>query len=100
MIDPAREIYWRKKLRRLRFNAEPLSVQVEKYRLSTKVLSAVIGGVSLMFLAIFTAFRRPDIALIFIAVVFGPIVALSWWDFKRLERNFVAYQKEQGPRSD
>jgi hypothetical protein len=90
-----REIYWRTKLRRLRFGSEPLAQQVAKYRRATIALSVVAGVVALMFLGIFTAFRRPDIALLMIAVVFCPILLISWRDLKKLERDYTAYEAEK-----
>jgi len=90
-----REVYWRTKLRRLRFESEPLADQVAKYRRVTIVLTAVAGGVALLFLLIFTAFRRPDVALILDAILFAPIILVAWADFWRLARNVRAYELER-----
>ena len=79
-----REVYWRTKLRRLRFGAEPLWEQVEKYRLVTIALTCVAGGMAALFLFLFTAFHRPDIAGIIIGLFFVPIIGLAWFDFNTL----------------
>ena len=91
----AREIYWRTKLRRLRFGAEPLRVQVERYRRVTIVLSVISGSVALGFLAIFSSFRRPDVALVLDAILFVPIVGLAWLDFGRLAKDVADYEAER-----
>ena len=90
-----RERYWRGKLRRLRFGAEPLAVQLEKYREVTVVLSCVCGGIALMFLAIFAAFRRPDIGAAVDLVLFGPIVGIAWGDYRALAGRVAAYEAER-----
>jgi hypothetical protein len=92
---PARERYWRWKLRRLRFNAEPLGDQVKKYRRATTVLTIVPAGIGLIFLGIFAAFRRPDVGLILSGVILVPIVAGAWLDYWRLARNVRAYERER-----
>jgi hypothetical protein len=90
-----RELYWRARLRRLRFGAEPLAVQVEKYRRVTIVLSAVSAGIALMFLMIFSAFRRPDIGLILVAILFVPMISLAWLDFRTLAGRVDEYERER-----
>src|ERR1700738_2537228 len=79
-----RELYWQSKLRRLRFGVEPLPVQVEKYRKVTIVLTAVSACMAMMFLALFSAFRRPEIGLIIDVAFFVPIIGLAWLDFATL----------------
>jgi hypothetical protein len=90
-----REKRWRKKLRRLRFGAEPLEVQVEKYRRTTIALTVVPSFIGLMVLAIFTAFRRPDIGLVAVLVIFMPMISLAWFDFWLLARRVEHYQREK-----
>lgn len=97
-----RELYWRGKLRRLRFGAEPLAVQLERYRKVTVVLSCVCGGMAAMFLAIFAAFRRPDVGAILDGLLFVPIVGLAWREYWTLARRLAAYESEKkvkAPRS-
>jgi hypothetical protein len=90
-----REVYWRARLHRLRFGAEPLGVQLEKYRKVTVVLSGVCGGIALIFLAIFSAFRRPDVGLVVDLVLFVPIVGLAWLEYRSLARGVAAYEAER-----
>jgi hypothetical protein len=89
------ELYWRGKLRRLRFGAEPLGVQLEKYRRVTVVLSCVCGGMALMFLAIFAAFHRPDVGAIVDLLLFVPIVGLAWREYGTLAGRLAAYEAEK-----
>src|SRR4051794_6266091 len=90
-----REVYWRGKLHRLRFGAEPLSVQVERYRRTTIALTVVASVVAAMFLMIFSAFRRPEIAVIIIGILLAPMVGLAWIDFRALRGRFEAYEAER-----
>jgi len=93
-----RDLYWRKKLRRLRFGVEPFAVQLEKYRLVTLALSAVSAVVAALFLMIFAAFRRPDIGLIVDGLLIAPIVAIAWGDYRVLAGRVAAYEAERdGP---
>jgi hypothetical protein len=95
-----RELYWRRKLRRIRFGVEPLAVQVEKYRKVTIVLSAVSAGIALMFLMIFSAFHRPDIGLILVTVLFAPMIGLAWFDFRTLAGRVAEYERERKKAKD
>ena len=92
--DRERRLRW--KLRRLRFNAEPLSEQVAKYRRATLVLTVVPMGIACIFLAIFTAFGRPDVGAILSVVILLPIIAAAWFDYWRLAGNVMAYERERG----
>jgi hypothetical protein len=93
-----RELYWRRKLRRLRFGVEPLAVQLEKYRKVTVALSYVCAGIALMFLMIFTAFGRPDVGAIVDLVLFVPIIGLAWVDYRTLAARVAAYEAEDQAR--
>jgi hypothetical protein len=61
----------------------------------TIVLSAVSAGIALMFLMIFSAFHRPDIGLILIAILFVPIISLAWLDFRTLAGRVEEYERER-----
>jgi hypothetical protein len=91
----ARERYWRRKLGRLRLGAEPVEVQLERYRRVTLVLTAIPAVLALMFLALFTAFRRPDIGAVLALVLFGPLVAIAWIDHALLVSRARAYLRER-----
>ncbi len=90
-----RELYWRRRLRRLRFGVEPLAVQVEKYRKVTVALSCVCAGIALMFLMIFAAFHRPDIGAIVDLILFAPVIGLAWIDYRTLAGRAAAYEAER-----
>jgi hypothetical protein len=49
-----------------------------------------------MFLTLFTVFGRPDIGLIFDAIVLLPIVIGAWLDYAVLERRASRYRLEFG----
>jgi len=75
-----REAWWRRKLGRLRLGVEPLEDQVARYRRVTWALTLVPLILAIMFLALFTAFGRPDIGLVLIAILLLPIVLVAWLD--------------------
>ena len=90
-----RQRYWARKLGRIRLGVEPVEEQLAKYRRVTLVLTAVALGVALIFLALFTAFGRPDVGLILSAVLLLPIVSLAWLDFSLLNFRVRAYLQEE-----
>lgn len=89
-----RQRYWARKLGRIRLGVEPVEEQLAKYRRVTIVLTAVPFGVALMFLALFTAFGRPDVGLILSAVLLLPVVTLAWLDFALLNYRVQTYLRE------
>jgi hypothetical protein len=92
---PERERYWRRKLGRLRLGAEPLEEQLARYRRVTWALTIVPLAIGLMFIALFAAFRRPDVGALLAAVLLLPVVALAWLNHMRLERRVAAYRRER-----
>ena len=91
-----RENQWRRKLGRLRLGVEPIEEQLARYRRVTWVLTAVPSVLGLMFLTLFTVFGRPDIGLIFDAIVLLPIVIGAWLDYALLARRARRYLAELG----
>jgi hypothetical protein len=91
----ARQRYWQRKLRRLRLGAEPLDVQLARYRRVTWMLTAVPLAIGLMFVALFTAFQRLDIGLIVAGVLLLPVVVLAWLEYGLLARRAALYTREQ-----
>ena len=89
-----RQRYWSKKLGRIRLGAEPVEVQLDKYRRVTIGLTVVPFCVGLMFVALFSAFGRPDVGLILASVLFVPVVAIAWIDFAVLNARVKAYLRE------
>jgi hypothetical protein len=89
-----REQQWARKLGRLRLGVEPLDEQLVRYRRVTWALTLVSGTIALMFLTLFSVFRRPDIGLVVAGLLFVPISLVSWLDLRRLERRAAAYLAE------
>src|SRR3954447_5824954 len=90
----ARRRYWRHKLGRLRLGVEPLEEQLARYRRVTWMLTAVPLALALMFVALFAAFRRPDIGVIVALILFCPVVVLAWIDDAVLRRRAARYTHE------
>jgi hypothetical protein len=91
-----REQHWRRKLGRLKLGVEPIEEQLIRYRRVTWVLTAVPSLLGLMFLTLFSVFGRPDIGLIFDAIVLLPIVVGAWLDYALLARRGNRYLAELG----
>ena len=91
-----RQNQWRRKLGRLRLGVEPIDEQLARYRRVTWALTAVPSLLGLMFFTLFTVFGRPDIGLIFDAIVLLPIVIGAWLDYALLARRGGRYLGELG----
>jgi hypothetical protein len=91
-----RQKQWRRKLGRLRLGVEPIEEQVARYRGVTWALTVVPAVLGLMFLTLFTVFGRPDIGLIFDAVILLPIIIVAWLDFALLANRARHYLEERG----
>jgi hypothetical protein len=89
-----RQNQWRRKLGRLRLGVEPIHEQLARYRRVTWALTAVPSLLGLMFLTLFSVFGRPDIGLIFDAVVLLPIVIGAWLDYAVLASRARRYLGE------
>jgi hypothetical protein len=89
-----REQEWRRKLGRLRLGVEPIEEQLARYRRVTWALTAVPLAIGLMFLTLFTIFGRPDIGLIFDAIILLPIVIGAWLDYALLAKRARRYLVE------
>jgi integral membrane sensor domain MASE1 len=90
----ARLQYWRRKLRRLRLEAEPLETQLARYRRVTWALTALPLAIALMFVALFSAFRRPDVGIVLAMILLAPVVAVAWIDDGLLRRRAREYARE------
>lgn len=67
------------------------------------MLSGVLLGLSLIFLALFTAFGRPDVGAWLVLILLAPIAAIAWLDDALLRRRVAAYLRDfrehaRGPR--
>lgn len=92
---PERERQWQPKLGRIRLGAEPVEVQLERYRRVTWALTIVPLLLATFIVALFAAFRRPDVGAILGAVLFVPVVAFAWFDFVRLRGRVEEYLIER-----
>jgi hypothetical protein len=95
-----RLVYWQRRLGRIRLGAEPVLDQLRKHRRITFGVTGVACGLAAIIVAIFTAFRAPFIGFASALVIFGPIIALAWWDFARLSARVRQYQHELRPGSN
>jgi hypothetical protein len=91
-----RENRWRRKLGRLRLGVEPLEEQLARYRGVTWALTVVPSVLALMFLTLFAVFGRPDIGLIFDAIILLPIIIVAWLDYALLASRARRYLAELG----
>jgi hypothetical protein len=92
----SRESQWRHKLGRLRLGVEPIEEQLARYRGVTWALTAVPSVLALMFLTLFGVFGRPDIGLIFDAIILLPIIIVAWLDYALLANRAKRYLAELG----
>jgi hypothetical protein len=86
--------YWRRRLGRIRLGVEPVEDQLARYRRVTWMLTAVATLLALIFIALFSAFRRPDVGAWLALVLFGPVVAIAWVDHGLLTWRVGRYMKE------
>ena len=94
----ARQKYWQAKLGRIRLGAEPIEVQLERYRRVTWLLTAIPIGLATFITALFAAFRRPEIGMLLCLILFVPVVAIAWIDFFRLRAVGLRYLQEAKAR--
>jgi hypothetical protein len=90
-----REQYWRRKLKRLRFGAEPLEEQLARHRRVSWALTAIPAGLGLFFFTLFAVFGRPGIGLTVVAVLMLPIVLGAWLDQWILMSRVQRYVQER-----
>jgi len=95
--NPNRELWpkWRIRLARLSPYAIDIPTQLERLRKLTLGLTIVPGFMAAIVLTLLTVFGRPDIGLVAISLIFGPIIALAWWDYLRIARQARAYLARQ-----
>jgi membrane protein YdbS with pleckstrin-like domain len=89
-----RQQYWRRKLGRLRLDAEPLEEQLARYHRVTWGLTVVPLVLALLFVILFTAFQRPDVGIALATILLLPVVVLAWIDYGLLKRRVARYRHE------
>lgn len=91
----ARMIFWQRKLGRVRLGVEPVEEQVNRYQRVTWVLTALSACVALMIVALFSAFRRPDVGIIVAIIMFVPVVTTAWIDHGLLRLRVARFARER-----
>ncbi|WP_165249715.1 hypothetical protein [Paludisphaera soli] len=102
-MDPApndRRAYWQDRLGRLRLEAEPLDVQLARRHAACWALTSITTAIAAGFLALFASFDRPDLGLGLAALLWLPVVGVSWWDHARLSRVVREYEDDLAGRAD
>lgn len=86
---------WRIRLARLSPYTIDIPTQLERLRKLTLGLTIVPGFMAAIVLTLLTVFGRPDIGLVAIGLIFGPMIALAWWDYLRIARQAREYMARQ-----
>ena len=89
---------WRRKLGRIRLGAEPIGEQLARYRRVTWGLTVVPAIIGTLFVALFTAFQRPDLGIGLVALLLLPVVAWAWLEDWSLRRRVARYLRERAER--
>lgn len=86
---------WRVRLARLSPYTIDIEEQLEQLRRLTIVLTIVPGFMASIILVLFTIFGRPDIGLLVILIIFGPIIGIAWRDYLRIKKEAHAFLAAQ-----
>jgi hypothetical protein len=90
-----RELYWRRRLGRIRLGVEPIEEQLARQRKVTWGLTAVPLVIAALFLGLFAAFRAVLVGAVVVGVLLLPIVAFAWLGDWSLRRRVAAYERER-----
>jgi hypothetical protein len=90
-----REVYWRRRLGRLRLGVEPLEEQLARYFRVTWALTVVPAIIALVIISIFIAFEAPKIGLLIAGILFLPPIAVAWMDYAKIRARADAYERER-----
>lgn len=82
---------WRIRLARLSPYALEIEQQLDRLYRLTVALTIVPGVMAAIVLTLFVLFGRADVGLISIALIFGPMIGLAWWDYRRISRQARTY---------
>lgn len=86
---------WRVRLARLSPYEIDIPLQLNRLRQLTIGLTIVPAAMGTIILTLLTIFGRPDIGLFSVCLIFGPMIALAWWDYLRIARQARAYLASQ-----
>lgn len=95
---------WRIRLARLSPYAIDITEQLKRLRQLTLGLTIVPAFMGTIVFTLLSVFGRPDIGAMSVCLIFGPMIALAWWDYVRIARQARAYlasraQEETGGKS-
>lgn len=82
---------WRVRLARLSPFSIEIEEQLDRLHKLTIALTIVPGIMATIILVLFIVFGRPDIGLIAISLIFGPMIGMAWWDYRRIARQARTY---------
>ncbi|MBI1323661.1 hypothetical protein GC170_10810 [bacterium] len=86
---------WRIRLARLSPYAIDIPEQLKRLRQLTIGLTVVPAFMGTIVLTLLSVFGRPDIGAMSVCLIFGPMIALAWWDYLRIARQARAYLAAQ-----
>ncbi len=89
---------WRIRLARLSPYTIDIPEQLKRLRQLTLGLTIVPALMGTIVFTLLSVFGRPDIGAMSVGLIFGPMIALAWWDYLRIARQARAFLAAQpGP---
>lgn len=90
---------WRIRLARLSPYTIDIPEQLKRLRQLTIGLTIVPAFMGTIVLILLSVFGRPDIGAMSVCLIFGPMIALAWWDYVRIARQARDYLAVQADRT-
>lgn len=91
---------WRIRLARLSPYTIDIPTQLERLRRLTLGLTIVPSFMGAIVFTLLALFGRPDVGAIAVIAIFGPMIALAWWDYVRIARQARAFLASQADARD
>lgn len=82
---------WRIRLARLSPYTIDIPGQLERLRKLTLGLTIVPAFMAMIVFTLLTTFGRPDVGAVAVCLIFGPMIAIAWWDYLRIARQARDY---------
>lgn len=86
---------WRIRLARLSPYTIDIPQQLKRLRQLTLGLTIVPAFMGTIVFTLLSVFGRPDIGAMSVCLIFGPMIALAWWDYVRIARQARAHLAAQ-----
>lgn len=86
---------WRIRLARLSPYTIEIPEQLKRLRQLTLGLTIVPAFMGTIVFILLSVFGRPDIGAMSVCLIFGPMIALAWWDYVRIARQARTYLAAQ-----